>query len=87
MVVNGIYKTSFSLLDSHSPAVQKFPFFCWCIGSVHICIVVFCMNVCVKAFLGVAQFFVVVLASLVIGVLVGMAASFMTRFSAHVHGG
>jgi len=34
----------------------------------------------------VAQFFVVVLASLVIGVAVGMVASFITRFSAHVHG-
>ncbi|XP_064395116.1 sodium/hydrogen exchanger 2-like isoform X2 [Halichondria panicea] len=35
--------------------------------------------------IGVVQFFVVVLASFVIGVLMGMIAAFITRFSEHVH--
>ena len=37
-------------------------------------------------FLGIAQFFVVVLASVVIGFVVGMVAAFISRFSEHVHG-
>jgi NhaP-type Na+/H+ or K+/H+ antiporter len=36
-------------------------------------------------FLGVAQFLVVVGASLVIGILMGMAGALFTRFTAHVH--
>ena len=39
-----------------------------------------------QVFLGVAQFVVVVLASVVIGFVVGMVAAFITRFSEHVHG-
>ncbi len=39
-----------------------------------------------QAFLGVAQFFIVVFASLVIGVSTGMAAAMISRFSSHVHG-
>ena len=39
-----------------------------------------------KVFLGIAQFVTVVLASVIIGFLVGMVAAFITRFSEHVHG-
>ena len=40
----------------------------------------------VQGFLAVAQFVVVVGASLIIGILTGMAGSLFTRFTAHVHG-
>ena len=39
-----------------------------------------------QVFLGIGQFVVVVLASVVIGFVVGMIAAFITRFSEHVHG-
>ena len=40
----------------------------------------------VQTFLGIAQFIVVVVASVIIGLLVGMAGAFFTRFTEHVHG-
>ena len=39
-----------------------------------------------QAFLGIGQFIVVVVASIVIGLLAGMAGAFFTRFTEHVHG-
>ena len=39
-----------------------------------------------QVFLGVAQFVVVVVASIIIGVVVGMVGAFFTRFTEHVHG-
>ena len=39
-----------------------------------------------QTFLGIAQFVVVVGASIVIGLVVGMAGAFFTRFTEHVHG-
>ncbi len=39
-----------------------------------------------QVFLGIGQFIVVVLASVLIGIVVGMLAAFTTRFSEHVHG-
>lgn len=40
----------------------------------------------VQAFLGIAQFVVVVVASIIIGLVMGMAGAFFTRFTEHVHG-
>jgi NhaP-type Na+/H+ or K+/H+ antiporter len=44
------------------------------------------LHTALQVFLGIAQFVVVVLASVVIGFVVGMIAAFITRFSEHVHG-
>ena len=46
---------------------------------------VLCISV-LQVFLGIGQFIVVITASVVIGILVGMVAAFITRFSEHVHG-
>ena len=50
----------------------------------YLCHVAYCTAL--QVFLGIAQFVVVVLASVVIGFVVGMIAAFITRFSEHVHG-
>ena len=39
-----------------------------------------------KVFVGIAQFIVVVIASIIIGIVIGMLAALITRFSAHIHG-
>ena len=36
--------------------------------------------------MGIAQFVVVVVASIIVGLVVGMLGAFITRFSEHVHG-
>ena len=52
----------------------------------YVAYIVYVCTCIVKVFLGIGQFVVVVLASVIIGFVIGMIAAFITRFSEHVHG-